>query len=82
MPNTARRKCYDAINQSVRDGFARYYAEFPERLGDERAKDALEWALRGVARIYGILDQYDITERSGGKASAPPAGTRKEGTGA
>ncbi len=73
MQATARRKCYDAINQSVRDGFARYYAEFPERLGDERAQDALEWALRGVARIYGILDQYDITERSPtSRASAPP----------
>jgi hypothetical protein len=59
----ARRRCYDEIVVCCKEGLARYYAEFAERLGDGRAKDALDWSLRGINRIHRILDQYEITER-------------------
>lgn len=63
MTKSARNECYNRINVSVREGFERYYQEFPERRNDARATDALAWALRGISRVYSILDDYEITPR-------------------
>ena len=41
----------------------RYSEEFPERVGDERNKDALDWSFRGVARIVALLDDYEISRK-------------------
>ena len=41
----------------------RYSEEFPERVGDERNKDALDWSFRGVSRIVALLDDYEISRK-------------------
>ena len=67
LNKTERQLLYDRIVVSVKDGLARYYEEFPDRLGDARAEDALAWSLRGTQRILKILDEYDCISRK-----APP----------
>ncbi len=62
MPD-ARKRAYAQIVTIAKEGLARYYAEFPERLGDERAADALAWSMRGVGRMIRVLDGYDIRDR-------------------
>ncbi len=59
----ARKRAYEQIVTIAKEGLARYYAEFPELIGDERAKDALAWSMRGIGRIIRVLDQYDIRDR-------------------
>ncbi len=59
---TARARCYAEIVASVKEGFARYLLEYPERLGDERNNDAQAWSLRGLTRVIKILDRYAITD--------------------
>lgn len=64
MPDAAaRKKCYEQVVTVGKEGLARYYAEFPERLADDRANDALAWSMRGIGRIIRVLDQYEIRER-------------------
>lgn len=64
MPDAvARKQAYEQIVTLAKEGLARYYAEFPERLGDDRAGDALAWSMRGIGRILRVLDQYEIRER-------------------
>lgn len=72
MPDTARERLRQAMVQEAKDGLARYYHEFPERIGDERATDALAWSLRGVQRMVRLLDQYDIRDK-------PPEKVEKAG---
>lgn len=60
----ARKHVYAEIVRIAKEGLARYYAEFPERIGDERAVDALAWSMRGAGRILKMLDNYDIRERT------------------
>lgn len=60
---TAREACYREILKVPLHGMARYYQEFPERIKDKRADDALEWSTRGITRIIGILDGYEINFR-------------------
>ncbi len=59
----ARKRAYEQIVAVAKEGLARYYAEFPERLGDERAADALAWSMRGVGRMIRVLEQYEIRDR-------------------
>lgn len=64
MPSdSVRNRAYTEIAQAAKEGLARYYAEFPDRLGDERAADALAWSMRGINRILRVLDGYEIRER-------------------
>ena len=49
----------------AKEGLARYYAEFPDRAGDDRAGDAAAWSLRGIGRILRVLDKYDIRDKAG-----------------
>lgn len=66
MPNRkVRQRCYDEVVAEAKEGMERYYREFPERAQDGRAKDALDWSLRGIGRILRILDRYEITEKEG-----------------
>lgn len=65
-PRVVRQELYDKIVQMTRDGISRYYAEYPEYIGDDRANEALEWSLRGIARILHLLDDYDIRLRPPG----------------
>jgi hypothetical protein len=58
-----REKLYEQIVTSAQEGLARYYMEFPERIGDARAREALDWSLRGVSRILRLLDEYDLVHR-------------------
>lgn len=58
-----RKRLYADIVTLAKEGLARYYAEYPELLGDKRAKEALDWSLRGVGRILRRLDQCDITDK-------------------
>ena len=60
----ARKELYAAIVAQARDSLARYYSEWPERLDNERSKDALEWSMRGIGRVLRLLDGYDITPRT------------------
>ncbi|MCA1669690.1 MAG: hypothetical protein LC793_20330 [Thermomicrobia bacterium] len=55
-----RQRCYDEIEAMTKAALDRYYTEFPERLSDGRSDDALAWSLRGIYRIFGILDKYTI----------------------
>lgn len=68
MPDAARQRAYEQIVTIAKEGLARYYQEFPDRLGDDRAADALAWSMRGVARLIRVLDQYDIRDRPKTKA--------------
>ncbi len=74
MPDASRKRCYEQLVAVAREGLARYYAEFPDRLGDERAADALAWSMRGVGRMIRVLDQYDIRDK-------PPARPASAGNG-
>jgi hypothetical protein len=56
----ARQQCYATIEAMAKAGLDRYYAEYPERLGDGRSDDALAWSLRGIHRVFKILDGYEI----------------------
>ncbi len=58
-----RQRCYDEITAMAKAGLDRYYAEYPERLGDGRSDDALAWSLRGIHRVFKILDGYQILPR-------------------
>ncbi len=70
MAESARNRLAQAIVTEAKDGLARYYFEFPERLGDERAADALAWSLRGVGRIVRLLDHYEIRDKPPEKVAA------------
>jgi hypothetical protein len=59
---TARERCYAEIVNVAPEALARYYAEYPERLLDERAREAQAWSVRGMKRILLILDKYEITD--------------------
>ena len=61
MRDDARQHCYDEIEAMTKAALDRYYTEFPERLSDVRSDDALAWSLRGIHRVFKILDGYDIT---------------------
>lgn len=63
MPD-ARKRVYSQIVALAKEGHARYYAEFPERLADERSTEALSWSMRGIGRIIRVLDEYDIRDRT------------------
>lgn len=60
MRDDARQRCYDEIEAMTKAALDRYYTEFPERLSDERSDDALAWSLRGIHRVFKILDGYAI----------------------
>lgn len=72
MATDARKRAYEQVVAVAKEGLARYYAEFPERIGDERAADALAWSMRGVKRILRVLDQYDIRDKSVAKDLTTP----------
>ncbi len=63
-----RKRAYAQVVAIAKEGLARYYLEFPDRLTDERAADALAWSMRGVGRIIKVLDQYEIRDRPRVKA--------------
>lgn len=67
MKDDTRQRCYDEISAMTKAALDRYYMEYPERLADERSADALAWSLRGIHRVFKILDGYEI----GPKAGAP-----------
>ena len=71
MSDAARRKAYAEITETVKTAFARYLEEFPERAGDARNEDAVQWSLRGVQRIFRVLEKYEITEKAQPKDKAP-----------
>ncbi len=66
---TARERLRAEIVALVKDGLKRYYQEFPERVADERAADALAWSWRGAKRVLDAIDRYEIRDKRGG----PPA---------
>lgn len=73
MSDAARRKAYQEITEIVKASFARYLQEFPDRSGDDRNVDAVAWSLRGVNRIFRVLDAYELTEkRREPNGGAPP----------
>lgn len=55
-----RQRCYDQIEVMTKAALDRYYIEFPDRLSDRRSDDALAWSLRGIHRVFKILDGYAI----------------------
>lgn len=61
--SAVRQRVYAEIVACAREGLAAYYQRHPERLGDERAKDALTDSMAGVASILKVLDRYDVAER-------------------
>ncbi len=66
---TARERLRAEIVAVVKDGLKRYYQEFPERVADERAADALAWSWRGAKRVLGAIDHYEIRDKRNGTAS-------------
>ena len=62
-----RQRCYDEIEAMAKAGLDRYYMEYPERLSDERSDDALAWSLRGIHRVFKILDGYEIAMKDEGE---------------
>ncbi len=63
---TARERLRAEIVALVKDGLKRYYQEFPERVGDERAADALAWSWRGAKRVLDAIDHYEIRDKRNG----------------
>ena len=61
-PVSARQRAYARVIEAARRGLEHYYYQYPDRADDPRAKDALEWSLRGITRILTILDDYDISD--------------------
>ncbi len=72
-PGATRKRVYAELVTIAKEGLARYYLEFPERLADDRAADALAWSMRGVGRMIRVLDQYDIRERPRAKVTEEEA---------
>jgi hypothetical protein len=70
--NADRRRLYDGISAVFKDGFARYYGEFPERLGDARSSDGLAWAMRGLARVLQLIDGYEVRLRDEHRTKEAP----------
>lgn len=62
-PAEVRTKLYNMLLTDVETSLQRYYAEFPERLGDDRSNDAINWSTRGIQRILRILDNYEFVEK-------------------
>ena len=58
-----RAKLKQDILLGMKEAFARYYAEFPDRILDQRSKDAEQWSMRGINRIFAMIDLYDLTPR-------------------
>ena len=67
---TARERLRAEIVAIVKDGLKRYYQEFPERVGDERAADALAWSWRGAKRVLDAIDRYEIRDKRNGTGTA------------
>ncbi len=63
---TARERLRGEIVVIVKDGLKRYYQEFPERVADERAADALAWSWRGAKRVLDAIDRYEIRDKRNG----------------
>ncbi len=68
-----RKELYAKIVAEARDALGRYYLEYPDRLDGTRSKDGLEWSLRGIGRLLGLLDGYDITPKGHAKPSPKDA---------
>lgn len=62
-PKTARQRAYAEVVAVAREGLATYYRQHQDRLGDERAADAIRESTQGVALIIAVLDKYEITDR-------------------
>lgn len=58
-----RAACYHRIRGVMKAGISAYYREFPQRLNDQRSKHAIDHSLRGLTRIFAVLDDYDIRLR-------------------
>lgn len=71
MADEVRAKLYAAITEIVKGSFTRYGQEFPERVGDDRNVDAIQWSLRGLNRLFRLLDRYEFTERTPPKDGSP-----------
>ncbi len=69
---TARERLRAEIVTLVKDGLRRYYQEFPERVGDDRAADALAWSWRGAKRVLDAIDRYEIRDKRNGTPSSEP----------
>jgi hypothetical protein len=70
MHKTARERLRAEIVKVMTDSFKRYAAEFPERIDDERNRDAVAWSYRGMGRILQALDGYEIRDKRAGKDEA------------
>jgi len=70
MSDADRQRCYSEINEVVKVAMERFVAEFPEYADDDRHREALAWSVRGITRVYHILDRYIITKRQPGKGDA------------
>ncbi len=68
-PLTARERLRAEIVVLVKDGLKRYYQEFPERVADDRAADALAWSWRGAKRVLDVIDRYEIRDKRSGPAA-------------
>jgi hypothetical protein len=62
--DAARAECYQAVRDCMKDGIQGYYREYPERLLDERSTLAIEWSLKGLQRVFTVLDRYLIGYQS------------------
>ena len=63
MSDDDRNELARRIVGITKAALGRYSEEFPERVGDERNKDALDWSFRGVGRIVALLDDYEISRK-------------------
>ena len=71
MPNNPhRKKAYDEIRKVMIEGIEAYYRRHPERAHDDRSKEAIVCSTAGLEYIFRVLDEYDLTPKSG-VASGP-----------
>jgi hypothetical protein len=59
---SARRRAYHAIRAEVASAYFRFYKKHPEKIHEPEAKESLDAIMRLMARIYGVLDRYEIED--------------------
>ncbi len=64
MRDDVRGACYTHVRQCMARNLSDYYVAHPERLLDQRSVEKVEMMRVVLACILGILDGYNISERT------------------
>ena len=58
----ARTQCYRRLRECMKAGLQQYYIrQHPDLLGDERSQAAVNASAEGLAKMFAVLEDYDIS---------------------